>query len=464
MKMKFAIPYKTLGLFLLLSFPVFIKAQYRYLVPYNENGKYGYCDTNAVVKIKPQFANAYLFTLDYAFVDVGGGQLNIIDTTGKILLPQSFLKLYFIDHSYYSAIVIGEDNEGRGYVYDLQNQKLLNQGTDALFGTKDLHVQNNRYFTIAGDVVTSRGIYDAVSKKIIYKTGSRYLKLEADKKVATKVKDRSYFIVREANSTDFGAPEKVRYVYLQNGAITFYNKPSGKQQTSEPEMVEEIVSMPNTGVESNTSKIALYKAGIQTGIVVNEITNNIIVKRDSLRLVFDSIIFPSGTTFPCNCCFVKLNNQWGIWDWKLNLLSAVIYDTIKYNTACSYFISFKNKKSGLLYNTRELLRPEYDKITALNDGGYSLQQNNKYGYFNKDFYSEAALSDKSLLMPCIYDVSFAASITIYPVNGKIKKDPAYDYPSGITGTTYRVLLQSSPGYSYVYKRKYISSAGIKFYK
>ncbi|MGG9962709.1 WG repeat-containing protein [Ferruginibacter sp. SUN106] len=453
-----------------LFFPVFLKAQYKYLIPFCDHGTYGYCDTNGVIKIKPQFYNAEQFTLGYAFVDAGGGK-NIIDTTGKLLLPVNYARLNFVGLSFKSEIVIGEDYERKGYVYDLQNQQLLNQGTNVIFGVKNLYVENSRYFTINGEQVSNRGIYDVVVKKFIYKTQFSYIKVEEDNEVVKKVKGRSYFVISEGNGNSFFSPQKMSFAYLQNGSVTVYTKPPQKQATTKPEMLKEGMSVSKSNSmdamipATDMPKIIPFYTGSKMGIIVNEIKNKIFIKADTLKPVFDSIIFPCGTKDAWSCCFVKLHHQWGVWNWEHDVLTAVVYDTIKAgNEFCNYFITMKNKKSGLLYDTSLLLMPEYDKIEPLNDGGYSLQQNNKYGYFNKYFYEDDSLADRSLLTPCIFDVRLAAAITIYPVNGKMVMKKSDSFLASIEGTPYRILLQSSPGYSANYMHKYVSATGKKFYK
>lgn len=80
-------------LFLLLSFfnVLLVFGQYKNtLIPYRLKEKWGYCDINGNIKIKPVFDTSELFKNDgYAIVE----QLNkfaIIDTTGRITCTPRF--------------------------------------------------------------------------------------------------------------------------------------------------------------------------------------------------------------------------------------------------------------------------------------------------------------------------------------------------------------------------------------
>lgn len=458
-------------LFGLTAAPALVSAQFRYLIPYYEKGMYGYCDTNAVVKIKPHFTNADFFKLGYAFVDEGGGQINIIDTAGELLLPVSYPKLDFINRGYYSELVMAEDNEGKGYVYDLQNKKLLNHGLNALFGSRDLYVESSRYFTILGEIPATRGIYDVVTKKFIYTTTFTYMKMEEDNEVVSKIKGRYYFVLRENGNSNY-TPDKISFVYLQNGKLSFYKKTPKKQKAvaaTRQTVLEETKVSDGMAYSSafGMPKIVPYKRGDQMGIIVNEIKNDRLIKTDSIKMFFDTIIFPCGTTDPSSCCLVKLHNQWGIWNWTQNLLSPVIYDTIKQNTEtyCEYFFTVKNKKSGLYYHTRELLPAEYDKINSVNMSGFSLSKNNSFGYFKNLNFTDTAKGNTGLFIPCIFDLSISSEITVYPVNAKIKRDTLHLYSFDIEGPRYQILSHRTPDFKYRSNHKllYVSTEGKKFY-
>jgi hypothetical protein len=296
--------------------------------------------------------------------------------------------------------------------------------------------------------------------------------MEEDKDITPPIKGRNYYILSETNSINSPDPEKVKYAYLQNGVVKIYNKPAINQAKTKPAqaMLEEVISMSDDRVailpDKEIPAIALYKSGNQVGIVTNKIKSSNFIKRDSLALLFDTIIFPCGTKAPSNYCIVKSHSQWGVWDWRQNLLSPIKYDTITKLEYCSYFKSFDHKKTGLLSGSIELLKPEYDKITSINNDRFLLQQNNKYGYYKQYFYTDSTLKDKSLLIPCNYEISFLGDIAIYPVNSKLNRDAANNYSMSLEGTPYLTLIQKAPDYRFMYNHKvmYMSLSGKKFYK
>jgi WG containing repeat len=447
-------------------------SQYRYLIPYYENGQYGYCDTNLVVKIKPQFANALVFRMHYAFVDMGGEQINVIDTTGKILLPASYPKLDFVNRRFFSEIVMGEDNAGIGFVYNLRNQKLLNKGLDALFGTKISDFKAGRYCLVMGDIATNRGIYDIAAQRFIYITKAKYMEIQEDDGVKQKKTGREYLKISERNSNSFFAETKTGYAYLQNGIITFYQKSIPKQPKntkSKPAKVkEELTDMRVDAAEAYRQpvplpEIELYKKENLSGLIINEIKNNLIVKKDTLSIFYDAIILPNENTNPSNCCLIKLNNKWGVFDWKQKLASAIEYDTIL-KPGYNYIIVQKNKKSGLLFNSGVLLNTEYDEIYQTSySSQFSLKRNNKYGYF-ENYYDQEDKKYKSFIVPCNYDLQFYSSSVINPVNAEIEWKSSLQF--SLTGTPFIALVQKAPDYKFMYNSKFVYTSinGTKFYK
>ncbi len=448
-------------------------SQYRYLVPYYENGLYGYCDTNLAVKIKPQFANALVFSMHYAFVDMGGEQINVIDTTGKVLLPLNYPKLYFVNRRFFSEIVMGEDNEGIGFVYNLRNQQLLNKGIDALFGTKNLDFQTGRYCLVTGDIIKNRGLYDIEAQRFIYTTKANYLEIREDENAKQKKPGRLYLILNERTGNSFFAETKTRYAYLQGSVLTFYQKPIPKQpktaKRKPPEIKEELTGIRIDAGEvyrpppAPLPEIELYKKDNSVGLIINEVKNDLIIKKDTLTVFYDTIVLPNENTNPSNCCLIKLNNKWGVFDWKQKLASAIEYDTIL-KPGYNYIIVQKNKKSGLLFNSEVLLNAEYDEIYQIGySSQFSMKQNNKYGYF-ENYYDREDKKYKNFIASCDYDLAFFSSSVIYPVNTEIEWKSSLMF--SLTGTPFKVLIQKAPDYKFIYNSKFVytSHNGKKFYK
>jgi hypothetical protein len=473
MKTKISLKIFTITFFYCFVISTFSFSQYRYLVPYYENRQYGYCDTNLVVKIKPQLANALAFRMHYAFVDMGGGQINIIDTTGKILLPASYPKLDFVNRRFFSEIAMGEDNAGIGFVYNLRNQQLLNKGLDALFGTKILDFQTGRYCLVMGDIVTNRGIYDIVAQRFIYITKAKYMEIQEDDDQKQKKPGREYLKISERNSNSFFAETKTRYAYLQGAILTFYQKPIPKQpkfiKSKKAETREEAkdiaVDMARvyTPPPAPLPEVELYKKGNLSGLIINEIKNNVIIKKDTLTVFYDTIVIPNENTNPSNCCLVKLNNKWGVFDWKQRLVSAIEYDTIL-KPGYNYTIVQKNKKSGLLFNSGVLLNTEYDEIRQVSySRQFSLKQNNKYGYL-ENYYDQEDKKYKSFIVLCDYDLEFYSSSAINPVNAKIEWKSSSQF--SLKGTPFKALIQKASDYKFMYNSKFVYTSlnGKKFYK
>lgn len=338
-----------------------------YLIPYRENDRWGYADTNGVVIVEPRYDKVNFFFSGYAQV-AKGTLKGVINAKGQEIIPVAYDE---ISTPYRGYAAVGRD--GRSGMISLGNGKLI-----LPVQYKNIR-QITTYHFIVADANGQQGIFNAKTKKwdlqlsydVVDYKGSR----DGDEwLVATKKRDSTVFAINEKDGlrrkNQFPAAPAVPVIEAGNDDI--------------PPEVEKIET---TGAPAITTSYSWpVNVNGKQGWVSWLKWDGKLVKYDSIPAVYDTIYraFANDSLF-----IVGKNTQKGIVNLKNEIIFPLQYEDVQaVDSSVSHgiYILKSGGKYGLGTVDTMLLPFEYDAIAWVSHDtrGFVLNKNGKSGIYVYD--------------------------------------------------------------------------------
>ena len=355
----------------------FVSAQNaRFLIPYREGNKWGYCDTLGKVKIAPQFSEVSFFTYNDKSILAGAvvkkdTNLIVIDTAGKIVIPVGYKSIAphpYRDYVIYTVV----DYKKKAGIYI--NKKLIsapNFDNIQLAQNKNFIVSNQNKYGLMNDngEIIIPVQFDKIRRSIKHSDSKNHIWIAYKGKEKTRFTDK--LKIDFDSSINYNADEDEMLDLRKEKEETLKRNGGDKAIEKNVALAIDIVAKP---------KILLDSIKEQMGILKNK------YQLDSIQNLYKNIFF----------YYVEKNNQQGIIDESLKLfLLSKKYNIVKINASDStswmyrdyqslaLFIIEEKGKYGIINEFDDVIVPvEYDSYSyLLKNAIITLQKGSKKGAF-----------------------------------------------------------------------------------
>ncbi|WP_299621280.1 WG repeat-containing protein [uncultured Tenacibaculum sp.] len=380
--------------------------QHEQLIPYRKGDKYGFCDRNKNIIIKPQYDRAGLFGNGYSIVAINGNR-GIINTSGDIIIPfDPFYKssittnLFKVSKEYEGETVWGVVNLNREEILPLKFDDIKYRYGN--FELEDLHGKKgvaNLKGKIIIPVEYEHIEYKGKNLYVIYKGRKKGLFTIEGKQLTdfeyTRVKDFSDGLAQvEKNTSD---DEKSLYGYIDTtgkviGKIEyednspFYGGFGVVKQNGKYGLIDKQgnikIETKYDDLEGVYNGVALFQSNGFWGIVS-------IDGKEILEAQYEKIYF-----LHKDILVAKHKNKWGLISNKGKKQTEFIFDEIetlasysfrlyrydRHNFDEGYLSVSKGSKWGVINAKGEIVIPiHYDRILSFVKDIAVVQKGDKYG-------------------------------------------------------------------------------------
>ncbi|HUN16149.1 MAG TPA: WG repeat-containing protein [Saprospiraceae bacterium] len=423
----------------------FCRQKEQILIPYLDNGKYGYSDINGEIVITPKYDRVEQFNADGIALTTKANQIIYIDKTGK-----EFLSLDNSNKaSFYLVLNSNSEETNRKYIKDTLHDLRLIYFNDKRFhflNIKTYKISNRYYkeFIIQSSAVPN---FYYINFKYGYFVGkindNEYEVLNANGEV----------ILKTTNKPIIWNEELISY-NDKNGTVLFNPKKNTKisiPYTIVHEIIEDkylIISNGNPSkhyfnlYSSNKKGLINTEGQLILDTIYNELyksVNNRLIAKNFYTYLIDyngNIISPSNQYTNISLCennsFIStlINGKKVLTDSNGKLLINDSYDEIKYHNADKYFTWKKGEYSGIIdSNHQHVVNFKCDAI-------YS-SSNKDYFYVNKANKLGIIDIHQKVILPIEYDrcylthdkfieIFLDGKVGLAKLNGKILFQPLYE--------------------------------------
>lgn len=469
------------GIILLVTLSISFFSFTQVLVPYKQNGLWGYSNPLGSVMISPKYTKVDFF-------DKFGGKvwqdslIGYINFNGDELVKPNFTEVIPLTDSVFKV-----NQNGKWRLIDVIGNSLFNEDYDGIYELnnyrgQDIYSSHKPMPTLRYFQVKNKGKYGIILVDTQSKTGTtvtalKYHKIERISNPFTKNMVR-FFKVQEngkqgvirVTNIDYKTiiDSKYKYLYYNRNSREFYcqtleeevifdesgveKKRASLDEISDEEVVADLDFFGDLDDEIHYPIYKTLKTKNLYGLITTyrkKVKREWVIYSDTIESIYDTIIRPYGSE---KCYIVSLNNNWGAVKSNGEYIVSPLYDEINIRSKKLIrmrrglmdqyrFIVKKDNKYGVVGNVDQyggissngyqILPIIYDEINMDNmKDYYFVKLNNKCGVISASNY-------KTLLQPKYAEVSLKIKtykwLKLFQV--KPTKDSEYMYVS-MTGVEY----------------------------
>lgn len=459
-------------LFITLIFTTELLAQNpRFLIPYRNGSKWGFCDTLGKIVIEPKYQKTNFFEFNeqtknpVAKVIINDTSFLFIDSAGKKVLPLQINKAVELKLIGEKVFFVIKDHKTRKLGLQIENKLVVEQILDSLicyqeFDNSIIISKKNKYGLIngRGDIIIPIE-FDRITYSLLHTNDSKIV----------------WYGIKGSSKAKFEQPNNGSFDYKiskENKYALYDLKDEGDIEAIEKEKAQELKrNPPNAFIPS----VPLKK--IEAEVVVLDTKkhltfyDSLVLLRDSLKkaLALDSIrIFENDKKF----FYVEKSGKQGIIDDSL----GVYFLNSRYNLTMVYFNSRNswlfNKYQSLVifvYKQNEnfgvtnefedtILPPIYTSFYRVNVKEMGLQYTNRFGHSQRSLLNYNSLF-KPIISNC-HKLDYVKSFYEFHQEKKVKKE--FKIYAGFDHK-----LNNSPNkgkYFVEYLKGFIGENGVEYFK